>query len=360
MKKTFDIHVKSFIPLKPPEELLKEMPISSSSRRTVIASRDSIHGILLRKDPRLLVVLGPCSIHDEEAAMEYAERLSGLSQKVKDTFHLVMRVYFEKPRTSLGWKGMINDPMLDGSCDVMRGLKKARNLLLAITEIGVPTATEMLDPITPQYIADLVCWSAIGARTTESQTHREMASGLSMPVGFKNSTDGDLMVAINAMTAASSPQQFIGVDSRGRTSIVKTRGNPWTHLVMRGGNRPNYDTVSVQEALKLLKEKGLPQLVMVDCSHANSGKDYRMQSVVWQEVINQRLDGNIGIIGLMMESNLFEGNQEIIGNLSTLKYGISITDPCISWEMTERLILSAHGYLKQGAGNGFRYMANNF
>jgi 3-deoxy-7-phosphoheptulonate synthase len=217
----------------------------------------------------------------------------------------------------------------------------------------------MLDPITPQYIADLVCWSAIGARTTESQTHREMASGLSMPVGFKNSTDGDLMAAVNAMTAAGSQQQFIGIDSRGRTSIVKTRGNPWTHLVMRGGMRPNYDTVSIQEALRLLKEKGLPQVLIVDCSHSNSGKDCRMQSMVWQDVINQRLDGNKGIIGLMLESNLFEGNQESGANLSLLKYGVSITDSCISWETTERLILSARDYLKQYAGRAVRYRAIN-
>ena len=359
MKKTFDIHVKSFIPLKPPEEWINEIPLSKSARQTIIASRESIHEILLKKDPRLLVIVGPCSIHDEKAAMEYAVRLSGLSQKVKDSFHLVMRVYFDKPRTSLGWKGMINDPMLDGSCDVMKGLGKARNLLLAITERGVPTATEMLDPITPQYIADLLCWSAIGARTTESQTHREMASGLSMPVGFKNSTDGDLMAAVNAMRAAGSPQQFIGIDSRGRTCIVKTRGNPWTHMVMRGGNRPNYDTVSIQEALRLLKKKGLPQVLMVDCSHSNSAKDYRMQPVVWQDAINQRLDGNNGIIGLMLESNLFEGHQKNEGDLSTLKYGVSITDACISWDTTERLILSAHGYLKNGAGKPVRYRVNN-
>jgi len=358
VKKTFNINVKSFTPLKTPEELIKEIPLSNSASQTVIASRRAIHEILQKNDSRLLVIVGPCSIHDEKAAIEYAERLGRLSQKVEDTFHLVMRVYFEKPRTSLGWKGMINDPMLDGSCDVMKGLGKARRLLLAITELGIPTATEMLDPITPQYIADLVCWSAIGARTTESQTHRELASGLSMPVGFKNSTDGDLMAAVNAMTAAGSQQQFIGIDSRGRTSIIKTMGNPWTHIVMRGGSRPNYDTVSIYEALKLLKKKGLRQALMVDCSHANSGKDYQNQSMVWQDVINQRLDGNYGIIGLMLESSLFEGHQKNGGNPSVLKYGVSITDACISWTTTERLILSAHSYLKQWAEKSFRYSVN--
>ena len=319
MEKTFDIHVKSFNPLISPKILTKELPLSESAGRTVIAARVQIQDILLKKNPRLLIVVGPCSIHDEKAALDYAERLNRLREKVESTLFLVMRVYFEKPRTSLGWKGMINDPMLDGSCDIVTGLRKARQLLLQITEMGIPTATEMLDPITPQYISDLICWSAIGARTTESQIHREMASGLSMPVGFKNCTDGDLSAAINAMTTSGSPQQFIGIDSEGRTSIVKTSGNPWTHLVLRGGNRPNYNPVSIQEALNLLKGKGLIEALMVDCSHANSNKDYRLQPMVWQDVINQRLDGNNDLVGLMLESNLDEGNQENSGDLSTLQ-----------------------------------------
>lgn len=357
MEKTFDINVRSFNPFISPKILAKEIPISESAGNTVISAREQIKNILLKKDHRLLIIVGPCSIHDERAALEYAEGLNSLREKVESTMFLVMRVYFEKPRTSLGWKGMINDPMLDGSCDIITGLRKARRLLLQITETGLPTATEMLDPITPQYIADLICWSAIGARTTESQIHREMASGLSMPVGFKNCTDGDLSAAINAITTSGSPQQFIGIDSDGQTSIVKTRGNPWTHLVLRGGNRPNYDSFSIQEALGLLRERGLKETLMVDCSHANSMKDYRLQPMVWQDVINQRLDGNSDLIGLMLESNLFGGSQENSGDLSTLKYGISITDACISWDTTEKLILSAHDRLRKEGGNITRYKA---
>ena len=355
MEKTFDIHVRSFNPLVSPRALTEEIPLSESAGRTVIAAREQIQDILSKRDPRLLIIVGPCSIHDEKAALEYAERLNRLREKVESTLLLVMRVYFEKPRTSLGWKGLINDPMLDGSCDIVTGLRKARHLLLKITEMGLPTATEMLEPITPQYIADLICWSAIGARTTESQIHREMASGLSMPVGYKNCTDGDLTAAINAMTTSGSPQQFIGIDAEGRTSIVKTSGNPWTHLVLRGGNRPNYDSVSIREALTLLKDKGLIEALMVDCSHSNSNKDYRLQPKVWQDVINQRLDGNNSLIGLMLESNLYEGNQVNTGDLSALQYGISITDACIPWDSTERLILSAHNHFKQGADNISRY-----
>ena len=255
---------------------------------------------------------------------------------------LVMRVYFEKPRTTTGWKGLIYDPCMDGTCDMSDGLHKARSLLLKITEMGVPTATEMLEPIIPQYIAGLVCWTAIGARTTESQTHREMASGLSMPVGFKNCTDGELDTALNAMLAAGSPQSFLGIDPDGQTCIVKTTGNPWTHVVLRGGKRPNYDSVSTAEALSMLRNKGLPEAIMVDCSHANSRKKYQGQAIVWQDVINQRLDGNDALVGLMLESNLHEGNQKIGNDLSSLEYGVSVTDACISWETTEQLILGAH------------------
>jgi 3-deoxy-7-phosphoheptulonate synthase len=306
-----------------------------------------------------MVITGPCSIHDETAALEYARKLVDLQAEVQDHFYLIMRVYFEKPRTTVGWKGLINDPELDGSCDMQAGLRRARRLLLEITAMGLPTATELLDPITPQYIAGLICWAAVGARTTESQTHREMTSGLSMPVGFKNATDGDLGVAVNAIMAAAAVQNFIGIDPAGRCCIVRTTGNPWTHLVLRGGGgRPNYDTVSIAEACQKLANKGLPQAIMVDCSHANSNKDYRRQPQVWQDVVNQRLDGNQAIIGMMLESNLAAGNQKIPTNLNELAYGVSITDACIDWETTAQLIRSAHEQLAGQMANGYsRYRA---
>ena len=344
--KTYDVNVKEFIPLISPADLKKELPMSDTSIRTVIEGRRVIENIITKKDPRLMVITGPCSIHDEQAAMEYAERLHRLNEKVKETLYLVMRVYFEKPRTNVGWKGLINDPCLDGTHDMSKGLHKARSILLKITEMGLPTASEMLDPITPQYIAGLICWSAIGARTTESQTHREMASGLSMPVGFKNCTDGDLSTALNAMIAAGSPQSFLGIDPDGQTSIVNTTGNPHTHIVLRGGQRPNYDTVSIRETLSLLGDKDLTEAIVVDCSHANSHKRYEEQSVVWKDVINQRANGNKAIIGLMLESNLEEGRQNNTGTLETMSYGMSITDACISWNTTEELILSAHDQLQ--------------
>ena len=342
MKQTFDLHVEKFITLISPAMLKQELPMTDSAIDTVVKGRKAIHDILEQKDRRLLVISGPCSIHDTEAAIDYAARLNELRKKVADTMVIVMRVYFEKPRTTVGWKGLINDPGMDGSQDISRGLRIARKLLLDITEMGLPTATEMLDPIIPQYISGLVCWAAIGARTTESQTHREMASGLSMPVGFKNSTDGDLSNAINALTACGSPQSFLGIDPDGRNCIVKTTGNPWTHIVLRGGSRPNYDTVSIREALSQLEKKNLRSTVMVDCSHANSKKDFAIQPVVWDDVINQRVSGNNAIIGMMLESNLREGNQKIQANAANLAYGVSVTDACISWETTEELILSAH------------------
>jgi 3-deoxy-7-phosphoheptulonate synthase len=343
--KTYDVNVKEFVPLISPHALKDDMPITPEAARTVISGRRVIQDIIDKKDGRLLVIAGPCSIHDEAAALEYAGRLNRLKEKVNETIYLVMRVYFEKPRTNVGWKGLINDPGLDGSCDMMQGLLKARAMLLKITEMGLTTATEMLDPITPQYIAGLVSWAAIGARTTESQTHREMASGLSMPVGFKNCTDGGLDTALNAMIAAGSPQSFLGIDPEGKACIVKTTGNPFTHIVLRGGRRPNYDSVSIREALRLLRDKNLPEAVIVDCSHANSRKRYEEQTVVWQDVINQRVGGTDAIIGLMLESNLREGRQDYNGRLDTLRYGVSITDACMDWETTEELILSAHDQL---------------
>lgn len=352
MKPTYDLRVQEFVPLVSPATLKEELPITEAAYRTVTTGRETIEKIIQGEDPRLLVVVGPCSIHDEVAALDYAQRLCELKQRVDETLYVAMRVYFEKPRTNVGWKGLINDPSLDGAHDIDTGLHKARRLLLKITEMGLPTATELLDPITPQYIAGLLCWAAIGARTTESQTHREMASGLSMPVGFKNCTDGSLVNAVNAILAASSPQQFLGIDQNGQTSVVKTTGNPSTHIVMRGGRRPNYDSVSITEALELIKAKGLPEAIMVDCSHANSRKNPKAQATVWQDVINQRIDGNTDIIGMMLESNLFEGRQDNTGDLKTLRYGVSITDACISWEDTERILLSTHEMLKRLHANG--------
>jgi len=342
MKSTDDLRIKGYQPLTAPAILKKEIPVSAAARKTVVSGRASIEAILRKEDRRLLVIVGPCSIHDEKAALEYAARLNSLRQQVAETLFVVMRVYFEKPRTSVGWKGLINDPFLDGTCDMTAGLRKARRLLTRITEMGLPAATEMLDTITAQFVADLVSWSAIGARTAESQIHREMASGLSMPVGFKNSTDGNLLSAINALTAARAPQSFLGIDQHGKTCVVKTGGNPWVHIVLRGGKRPNYDPISLEEARLKLIEKNLPEALVVDCSHANSMKKYQGQAVVWKNVINQHISGNEALIGLMLESNLYEGSQKFSDDVAFLKYGVSITDECISFKTTEQLLLWAN------------------
>jgi 3-deoxy-7-phosphoheptulonate synthase len=347
MKSTEDLRIKGYEPLTAPHILKQEIPISDDANKTVVLGRERIEKILQKDDRRLLVIVGPCSIHDEDVALKYAGRLNTLSKQVAETLFVVMRVYFEKPRTTVGWKGMINDPYLDGTCNMIAGLRKARRLLIQINEMGLPAATEMLDTITPQYVADLVSWSAIGARTTESQTHREMASGLSMPVGFKNSTNGNLASAINALMAARAPQSFLGIDQDGKTCVVKTSGNPWVHIVLRGGKRPNYDPISLEEARLKLIEKELPETIMVDCSHANSMKKYQGQSVVWKSVIGQYLSGNEALIGLMLESNLHDGNQAFDGDASVLRYGVSITDECISWETTEQLLLWAHEKIQQ-------------
>ena len=344
---TDDLRIKGYQTLTAPHILKKEIPISAGAKETVVFGRHCIENILRKKDRRLLVIVGPCSIHDETAALEYASRLNRLREQVAETLFVVMRVYFEKPRTTVGWKGMINDPYLDGTCDMTAGLRKARSLLRQINEMGLPAGTEMLDTITAQYVADMVSWSAIGARTAESQTHRELASGLSMPVGFKNSTDGNLSSAINALMAARAPQSFLGIDQDGKTCVVKTSGNPWVHIVLRGGKRPNYDPISLEEARLRLIEKNLPETIMVDCSHANSMKKFQGQSVVWKNVMGQYLTGNEALIGLMLESNLHEGNQAFSGDASALKYGVSITDECISWETTEQLLLWAHANLQQ-------------
>jgi 3-deoxy-7-phosphoheptulonate synthase len=293
--------------------------------------------------------VGPCSIHDEQAAYEYAAKLQALREQVSEALLVIMRVYFEKPRTSVGWKGLINDPRLDGTCDIMQGLRKARHILREINEIGVPAATEFLETITPQYVADLVSWACIGARTTESQTHREMASGLSMAVGFKNGTDGNLASAINGVLAAKTGQSFLGIDQAGRTCVVQTNGNPLAHIVLRGGQRPNYDPISLEQARLKLIEKGLPETLMVDCSHGNSMKKFQGQAIVMRSVIDQYIAGNDALIGLMMESNLFEGNQKFSGDLNSLKYGVSITDECISWQTTEHLLLTAAEKLASSA-----------
>jgi 3-deoxy-7-phosphoheptulonate synthase len=346
MKPTFDLRIKDYRPLLPPDRLKDMLPASAAAYDTVLAGREAIGRILDGSDRRLMVICGPCSIHDEKAALEYAERLAALSREVQETLLVVMRVYFEKPRTTVGWKGLINDPRMDGTCDIEEGLYRARRILIAINEMGLPTGTEMLDPITPQYVDGLVSWAAIGARTTESQTHREMASGLSMPVGFKNGTDGNLAVAINAMLAARVSQSFVGIDRQGHTCVVTTTGNPRGHLVMRGGRQPNYDSTSIEAARMQLVANGLPEAIVVDCSHANSLKKHQGQPIVWRNVIEQRLRGNDSIVGLMLESHLFEGNQKFTGDPGKLRYGVSLTDECISWETTDQLLRWAHQRLR--------------
>jgi len=339
MYRTQDLHVKEIVPLLSPRAIKAVTPVSEAINATVARSRERIIRILRQEDPRLLVVIGPCSIHDEKSALEYATKLNALRKEFADRLEIVMRVYFEKPRTTIGWKGLINDPHLDGSQDIEAGLQRARKLLLEITGLGLPAATEFLDPIVPQYIADLITWAAIGARTTESQTHREMASGLSMPVGLKNSTDGSLQVAIDAMGATRHSHSFLGINEDGVTSIVRTNGNPNAHVVLRGGRAmTNYDAASISAAeVKLAAEK-LPPVLMVDCSHANSEKKFAKQEDVWHSVIEQRISGTKSLIGIMVESHLSEGNQPIPKKLSDLRYGISITDSCIGWETTERML----------------------
>jgi 3-deoxy-7-phosphoheptulonate synthase len=339
MYRTQDLHVKEIVPLLSPRAMKALTPVSGAINATVARSRERIIRILRQEDARLLVVIGPCSIHDEKSALEYAARLSRLQKEFADKMEIVMRVYFEKPRTTIGWKGLINDPHMDGSQDIETGLKIARKLLLEIVGLGLPAATEFLDPVVPQYIADLITWAAIGARTTESQTHREMASGLSMPVGLKNATDGSLQVAIDAMGATRHPHSFLGMNEEGVTSIVRTNGNPDAHVVLRGGRAmTNYDAASIKAAeAKLISEK-LPPVLMVDCSHANSEKKFAKQEEVWRSVIEQRAGGTKSLIGLMVESHLNEGNQPIPKTLNELRYGVSITDSCIGWEATERML----------------------
>jgi len=348
MYRTQDLHVKEIVPLLSPRALKALTPVSEAINATVAEARQRIIRILRQEDPRLLMVIGPCSIHDEKSALEYAARLSQLQKEFADKMEIVMRVYFEKPRTTIGWKGLINDPHMDGSQDIEAGLKIARKLLLEIVGLGLPAATEFLDPVVPQYIADLITWAAIGARTTESQTHREMASGLSMPVGLKNATDGSLQVAIDAMGATRHAHSFLGMNEDGVTSIVRTNGNPDAHVVLRGGRAmTNYDAASIQAAETKLAAEKLPPVLMVDCSHANSEKKFAKQEEVWRSVIEQRVGGTKSLIGLMVESHLHEGNQPIPKKLSELRYGVSITDSCIGWEATERMLRWGHATLSK-------------
>ncbi|HJU71683.1 MAG TPA: 3-deoxy-7-phosphoheptulonate synthase [Paucimonas sp.] len=337
-----NINVTSFDPMPTPEDLHARLPLSDRAGAVVMQGREALRNILDRKDHRMLVVVGPCSIHDPVAGLDYARRLKALQDDVADTLLLVMRVYFEKPRTTTGWKGYINDPDMDDSFHVERGMQNARKFLLDVSELGLPTATEALDPISPQFLGDLIAWTAIGARTTESQTHREMSSGLSTPVGFKNGTDGDIAIAINAILSASHPHSFLGLNGQGRVAIVRTRGNRHGHVVLRGGDgRPNYDTVSVAMAEQALAKAKLPANIVVDCSHANSFKNPELQPLVMADVVNQIRLGNQSLVGVMIESNLVAGKQPIPADLSQLQYGCSVTDACVGWETTEKMIRDA-------------------
>jgi 3-deoxy-7-phosphoheptulonate synthase len=334
---TDNINIASNTPLITPAELKRTVAASERALETVSHGRDTIRAILDRKDPRVFVVIGPCSIHDTEAALDYAKRLKALSDELSDTLYIVMRAYFEKPRTTVGWKGLINDPYLNDSFKIEDGLQIARKLLIELSEIGLPLATEALDPISPQYLQDLISWSAIGARTTESQTHREMSSGLSGPVGFKNGTDGGLEVAINALGSVAHPHRFLGINGDGAVSVVETKGNAYAHVVLRGGsNGPNFDSVHVALAEQELEAAGLAKNIMIDTSHANSNKDHRQQPLVLDNIAHQIADGNNSIVGVMIESNIGAGNQKVPADLADLEYGVSITDKCIDWETTEQ------------------------
>ena len=329
-----------------PAELKSNIQLDEDLANRILESRQTIRKILDREDSRLIVITGPCSVHDPAAAMEYAERLVALSKKVEQQLYIVMRVYFEKPRTTVGWKGLINDPDLDGSFDIEKGLSIGRQLMLDMTKLGLPIANEALDPISPQYMQDLISWSAIGARTTESQTHREMASGLSVPIGFKNGTDGSLNVAINALQSVNSGHSFLGIDHHGQVAVIHSLGNQHAHIVLRGGGgKPNYDSVSISLTEQALAKNNLPVNIMVDCSHENSSKDPSLQPLVLENVTNQILEGNQSIIGVMLESHLQPGNQKLENDKSKLEYGKSITDGCIDWSTTEDILIALHDKL---------------
>ena len=346
-----DQNIEALVPLPPPSEYLKNLPITGRMAAQVMGARQQIRRVLTGEDIRMLVIVGPCSIHDERAGLEYAQRLAQASRELQDRLLLAMRVYFEKPRTTIGWKGLINEPNLDGVLDVAEGLRRARAFLLEVARLGLPAATEWVDPITPQYLADFVSWGAIGARTTESQTHRQLASGLSMPMGFKNGTGGtrhSIQIAVNGMVAASTGHAFLSTDRSGRVIVAYTKGNPGVHLILRGGEQgPNYGQESVAAACAMLAKAGFPQRLLVDCSHDNSGKDHTRQPLVFPDVLRQRIEGHPCIAGVMLESHLSEGKQSLKGNAATLKYGVSITDSCIGWEQTIGLLREAHAALSK-------------
>ncbi len=340
---TQNIGIESFTKLIPPAQIRQEIPISNTAEQTILQGRHDFCDILNDNNNRLAIIIGPCSIHAPKAAIEYAQKLKALSDQLSDKLFIIMRAYFEKPRTTVGWKGLINDPHLNNTFDVEEGTKLARKILIEIAELRLPTATEFLDPITAAYVAELVCWGAIGARTTESQTHRQMASGLSAPIGFKNNSDGNLDVAVNAMQSAKSPHSFLGINDEGECSIVRTKGTPNTHIILRGGNgQSNYDAKTVKLCEEKLTAKGFNPKIMIDCSHENSGKDHTKQKLVIENIIAQKKAGNTSIFGIMMESNLHEGKQSMTENITDLKYGVSITDACIGWEETESILHQLH------------------
>lgn len=342
MKESQDIRISKIESLKTPREIARLIPLSEGDRARILSFRKGVNDIIFGRDKRLLAIVGPCSIHDPSSAIEYAKRLKGLSDELKDEFLIIMRTYFEKPRTNLGWKGLILDPDMDGSGNIEKGIMVARKLLIDITEIGLPVGCEVLDPIIPQYIDEIMSWSSIGARTAESQTHRNLASGLSVAVGFKNGTSGDLMSAVNAIKSASGSASFIGISKDGLSSVYRTTGNDAGHMILRGGeDGPNYYEDEVESALNLLKENKLNEAVIIDCSHGNSRKDYRRQKRVLRNVIDQIVWGNDKIKGFMLESNLYEGSQKIPENKSELKYGVSVTDACIGWQETEQILRNA-------------------
>jgi 3-deoxy-7-phosphoheptulonate synthase len=344
MPQIHDLNIQSIEPLPTPVEFIEKFPITPQVAQLVADGREEIARILRGEGDRLLVIAGPCSIHDVESGLEYATRLKKLADAVQDRILVVMRVYFEKPRTTVGWKGLIYDPHLNGSFDITTGLGMAREFLLRVSDLGLLSAIEFVDPITPQYVADLISWAAIGARTAESQTHRQMASGLSMPVGLKNGTGGSVQLAVDGVVAAQAKQAFLGVDANGRASTVVTKGNPDCHIVLRGGSRgPNYDADSVADAVDRLQRAGVSTQLVVDCSHANCGRDYTKERVAFFDVLDQRISGNNNLVGVMLESHLNEGNQRLDeSNPGSLSYGVSITDPCINWEETVELLTSAH------------------
>ena len=348
MENLENINILSFKEIPAPLEIKKELPITDDVANFVISSRETVKNILLRKDPRILIIVGPCSIHDEKAAIDYAKRLKAVASEISNNIFIIMRVYFEKPRTTIGWKGFINDPFLNGSFCMEEGLRRARRLMIEINKLGLPVASEALDPFVPQYLDDLITWTAIGARTVESQTHREMASGLSTPVGFKNSTDGSFQPALNALKAVSGGHHFLGINEEGKICVCHTRGNTFAHIVLRGGSRPNYDSVSIDMCEAELEASGLAKNIMIDCSHDNSFKKAELQIPVLRHCLTQILEGNQSIFGFMLESNLHTGSQKLETN-QTLQYGVSITDECIGWDETEKILLEANEKLSENS-----------